>query len=423
MRELVQGAPPIEKKNYLLQLSLYGGEFFQQIPNISEFNSKLRIIITKGDITDSSEISNSWAPSWKEQHNIPMKSPFYITFIVIEVWYKQPSEKLLGRFVLDFNQLVKDGQLETKWNMIYGPEREDGFMKRLKYEYKMGSESEPHYYYGRVLTSAKWVQDDNPSRSKYPSPDPMFPEIKTYRIWLDLYELNSKFISSSEKLQVELQVGPILIVNKKAVYNKNLTKFFWKTDSDIRSPPQDVELPVDPSQLPDIFIRVKKEVGFFSSSWEDIAYCRFKPLELLNNRENVRPKWNRLRKVYTQVKGDTEDNYLGLLLCSVNLFVVPKESRINRPIVIETKNFKKYKLVAVLYMANDIPVVNKGKLPKAKIEINFNGKTKSAISDDESVNPVFGQVIFISTFLNDCLDLSENIKMVLSDESGFTSSL
>lgn len=421
LKELVQGAPPIEKKSYLLSLSIYQGEFVE-LPWIKEMNSKIKVILSEGDITESLIISNSRTPGWKEQYNLPMKSPFYITYIIVEVWYEQSGEKLLGRFCLDFNQLIKDGQLEVKWNLIYGPERENSLMRKLKYQYKFGTEVEQHFYFGRVLCSAKWVQDDNPARMKYPSPDVQYPEERMYVFWFDCYELTSKFLSSNDEIFIECQVGD-KVVNKKtpAAYNTSLKKFYWKNEKEIRFKEFTIMMPSDVTQIPDIFIRIKKKGGLFSDD-EYIAYCRFKPQELLTNRTFVKAKWQKLRMCKTQVKGDSDENYLGLLLCSVNFFT-KTDTLQERPIVIETRNFKKYKLISIIYMANDLPVLNKGSLPSPMIEITFNGKTRKTKIANENINPVYGEIMFISTYLNDVLDLSENIRMSVIDKGGLTSPL
>jgi hypothetical protein len=161
VKDLIQGAPPIEKKSYLMSLNIYQGEFCN-LPWMKEFSSKIKIIISENNCTETLAISNSLTPGWKEQFNIPMRSPFFITYIVIEIWTLWSGEKLLGRFVMDFNQLFKDGTLDTRWYLIYGPERENSLMRRLKYQYKFGTEVEHHYYFGRILASAKWVPDDSP---------------------------------------------------------------------------------------------------------------------------------------------------------------------------------------------------------------------------------------------------------------------
>ncbi len=126
MKDLIQGAPPIEKKSYLMTINLYQGEF-TELPWIKDFSSKIKIIVNEGLNVETMVISNSLSPGWKEQMHIPMRSPFYMTYIVCEVYISDNT--VLGKFVLDFNQLYKDGTLDTKWYLIYGQERENSFQK------------------------------------------------------------------------------------------------------------------------------------------------------------------------------------------------------------------------------------------------------------------------------------------------------
>jgi len=409
VKDLIQGAPPIEKKSYLMSINIYQGEF-GQLPSVKDFNSKVRIIVNDGNFGESLVISNSLNPGWKEQFNIPMRSPFYITYIIIEIWTIVSSEKLLGRFVLDFNQLFKDGNLDTKWYLIYGPERENSFMRKLKYQYKFGKEVEHHFYCGRLLVSCKWVPDEAPSAMKYATPDVQFPEVRMFILWLDIYELTSKVLSSGDEIFVECQIGNKVPITKTAAqYNSVLKKFFWTKD--IRFKEETMSFPSDYTHIPDIFIRIKKKGGIFSDD-EYIGYCRFKAQDLIENRQNVKPKWQKLRMCKTQVKGDADENYLGLLLCSINFFPNPPDnSGVNRPIVIETRNYKKYKLISIIYKANDLPVLNQGSLPSCRTNISFNGKTRKTKIEKSDNNPIWGEVMFISTYLNNCLDLSDNILM------------
>lgn len=88
LRNKIEGAPPLENKNYLMSIDVYKGEFCK-LPWIKELNAKFRIIVNEGEITESVAISNTRTPSWKETYNIPMRSPFYINFIIIEIYYEE----------------------------------------------------------------------------------------------------------------------------------------------------------------------------------------------------------------------------------------------------------------------------------------------------------------------------------------------
>jgi len=191
----------------------------------------------------------------------------------------------------------------------------------------------------------------------------------------------------------------------------------------------------DPTQLPDIFIRLCHKGGLFSEEY--IAYTRLKFVDILQKKNEVKPIWYNLRKTNTTLKGDSEENYIGLLLCAINIF--PSDKTFNRPILIDNKNYKKYKLLSLIYMAKDLPNVSQGSVicPYAKVE--FNGRSKQTKPDmgiskkDEkedfkekkddakvekgTLNPVWGEALLIETLINEDLSLSDSIKLSCWDNT------
>jgi hypothetical protein len=335
------------------------------------------------------------------------------------------GEKILGKILIDFNQLVRDSNMESRWYIIYGPQRaENSFMKNLNYQWGMWKEVEPYFYFGRVLASAKWIPDENPTKIKYDIPPIVPPNEIEYVFWLDIYELTSEPLGVSDNIFFEFQVADI-IKEKQATYNSNLKKFYLK-DKEKRFHAERISLPVEVSQIPDIFIRVfKKNTGMFggASNKDYIGYKRFKIADLIQNKWAVKTRWEKMRMCYTTVKGDSEDNYLGLILCSVNLFVLRADDDVHkRPILNETNTFKKFKLISVIYMANELPVSSSA-LPKGFVKISFNGVNKRTNPLEEgNLNPIWGESLYISTLLNDSVELSEHIKMELYDESSMLGS-
>lgn len=86
--ELIEGVPPLERKTYLMTINIYKGDFVKKLPGIKELNAKFKIIVNEGDAIENVAIVNSFTPNWKEQYNIPMKYPFYINFVVIEIYHE-----------------------------------------------------------------------------------------------------------------------------------------------------------------------------------------------------------------------------------------------------------------------------------------------------------------------------------------------
>jgi hypothetical protein len=417
IKELVPGAPPIVKKSYLMTINIYQGDFCT-LKWIKDYNLKCKIIVTEGVTnTETLYINNSQIPAWKDQFSIPMKSPFYISYIVVEVWYNQIGDRLLGRFYLDFEQLVKEGTLDDKWYLIYGPEREDGFFKRLKYQYRLGRDTEHHFYFGRVLCSAKLVEDENPPKGKIGAPEVLPPKERPYIFWFDVYELTSKILTPSDTIYIEIQVGNYIKSNEiPARHNSELKKFYWKGKKEIRFAELEIMMPFDVNQIPDIFIRIIRKGGIFSEE-EYLAYCRFKTGELLDKREVVKASWEKIRMSKTELKEETDQNFLGFLLCAINFF--PKDSYNPRPVVIETGNYKKYKLLSIIYTANNLPVNKSGNLPIPKVQISFNGKyVETQKNIEATLDPEWGEVMYISTYLNDCMDLADDIHLEVIDTDG-----
>lgn len=414
LSNLIIGKPLIEVKTYLLQLVIFKGEF-AELPGISEINSKVRIILQTEKIDTITKL-NSKTPTYRTLHNIPIKSPFNISFIVCEII--QDEDTIIGRFIIDFNILVKDGILEAKWINFYGPERDNSsFITNLKYKYEMGTEVEPYYYSGKILLEAKLLPDENATKTIGATAGEItFPTEKKYTCWIDIYELSSIKIDSGEKIYVEIQIGSIVKPSGEemevAEYDDKTKKFCWENK---RMNPFTVSLPEDESQCPDVFLRVFTKGSLFNSDKKNyLAYKRFSFNEISRNKNNILVKWETLRKTNTSLKGDTDENMIGLILCSVNIFTsmeIPK-----RPIIVPATNFKKYRLFGFICMGSNL-VIEGSDLPNPLVEISFNGKTRRVEEDKKTLNPVWNKPLQITTTINENLELSDKIKMKLIDNS------
>lgn len=414
-KDLIQGAPPLEMKSFEMSICIYKGEFCSKLPGITHLNSMFRIV-HENENYESNIVSKSFTPKWNLQWNIPMRHPFYLTYIVVDI---VNDNSIIGKIFLDFVHLVKDGNLEPKWYLIYGPIRdEDSFIKNIKYQYRIGKDVEPYFYYGRVLASAKWVEDDTPTKAKYDITDAIPPNEINYIFWVDIYELSISHSDIGESIFFEVQMGEYLN-EKEAKYNNSIKKYYLP-DKEKRFHSQIISLPKDVGQMPDCFIRIyRAKSSYFGGnhSKEYIGYKRIRAVDLLLNKWNIRVNWEKMRMCETTIKGDSAENYLGFLLCSINLFPKIEDDTHKRPLLFQTTNFKKYKFISVIYMANSIPVASSS-LPKPKVDIIFNGKRKSTTRLKEgTINPIWGESLYLSTLINDSLELSEHIRMEVYDES------
>jgi hypothetical protein len=313
-----------------------------------------------------------------------------------------------------FSRLEKDGMLDAKWYPIYGPARTSGFIRKLKYSYKYGTDIEEYLYFGRVLAAAKFGPSENPSFGLKSVSEAPTERIKEYNFWFDIYEFT---LSDKEFLDCEL-CGEFQILNKikcsnPAMYNKRTQKYHWKPE-DRRFKKITMELPEDKSQLPYVYLRIKKLGSSIFASDTYIGYLKF-DLKGLINIKQVKPLWNKLRKCETKIDNiDDQDNFLGDVLCSFNCFLNTdneNDAFLNkRPILYDTKSYKKYKLVAIIYMGKNFPL----KEEPCFCEINFYNEGKKPIVTDsisKDTTPDWNDLLFITVMLNEGLELCENIKL------------
>ena len=315
---------------------------------------------------------------------------------------------------MTFSRLEKDGMLDARWYAIYGPARTSGFIRKLKYSYKYGTDIEEYLYFGRVLAAAKFGPSENPSAGLKGVSDAPQERLKEYNFWFDIYELT---LLDKDYLDCEI-CGEFQIINKikcsnPALYNKKSQKYHWKKN-DRRFKKITMELPEDKSQLPYVYLRIKKLSGSIFASDTYIGYLKFDVKDLINIKQ-VKPLWNKLRKCETKIDNlEDQDNFLGDVLCSFNCFLnTDKETDAflnKRPILYDTKSFKKYKLVSIIYMGKNFPL----KEEPCFCEINFYNEGKKPVKTDsiaKNAAPEWNDVLFITVMLNEGLELSENIKL------------
>lgn len=213
---------------------------------------------------------------------------------------------------MEFNRLQKDGMLDAKWYNLYGPYRQSGFIRKLKYSYKYGTDLEEYFYFGRVLAGAKFVSSDNPQTGIKNVSDIPTERKRPYNFWLDIYELmvtDNDFLDC--ELVVEYQVSTQVICSNPAIYNSRTKKYMWKKE-DRRFKRLTIELPEDINQLPYTFLRIKKVGTSIFSSDVYIGYLKFDTKSLLTQKD-VKPTWNKLRKCETKIENtDDAENYLGI---------------------------------------------------------------------------------------------------------------
>jgi hypothetical protein len=89
LKDIVQGKANIEVKSYLMSVIIYRGEFCTHMPGISELTSKFKIKVNEGEYYESNFVSKSFTPKWNTQWNIPMRYPFYLTYIIVDIVHEQ----------------------------------------------------------------------------------------------------------------------------------------------------------------------------------------------------------------------------------------------------------------------------------------------------------------------------------------------
>jgi len=324
---------------------------------------------------------------------------------------------------MEFNRLQKDGMLDPKWYNLYGPYRQSGFIRKIKYAYKYGTDLEEYFYFGRVLAAAKFASSDNPQSGIKNVSELPTERKKMYNFWLDIYELIITDSSFQDcELVAEYQASTQIIISAPAVYSQKSKKYTWKKE-DRRFKRLSLELPEDINQLPFVLVRIKKIGTSIFSSDVYIGYLKFDTKNLITQKE-VKPTWNKLRKCETKIDNtDDVENYLGDILCAFNCFQATENAINKRPVLYDTKSYKKYKLVSIIYMGKSFPLKD-DKTPMY-CEINFYNNAKFPIVTDyqyEIANPEWNNILFITAMLNEGLELSENIKLFAKFKSGFLNS-
>jgi hypothetical protein len=320
-----------------------------------------------------------------------------------------------------FSRLEKDGILDARWYNLYGPYRSNGLMRRLKYAYKYGTDEEEYLYFGRVLASAKFGPTDNASYGLKNTETAPVERKKEYNFWLDIYELkiyDSEHYNS--EICVEFQINTKIKLSEKAYFLEKSKKYIWKPDSARRFKRIAIELPEDKYQLPFGFIRIKKiGTSIFSSD----TYIGYIKIDLNNylNLGDTKPTWISVRKTETAIDNiEDNKNVLGDILCNFNCFLsdMSNNQEIKRPVLLETRIVKKFKLVGIIYMGKHFPLKEEALF----LEIIFyNDPKKDPIVTDDIIkesNPEWNDVLFITAMLNEGLELSENIKLIAKFRNG-----
>lgn len=416
-----------------------------------ELNMSIRLIVDNENI-ETISIRNSIDPSFRVYHSIPIEKSALRSFIIIELLHN--SNLAIGRILIDFEGLVKNNFIEGRWYNIYGPERDSSsFLTKFNYKMNLWKEYEKFYYLGRILLEFKLTQPELAPikiiNRQVPEMD--FPFEKNYLIWFDIYELSSNAISEEEEIFVELQVGRYRMLNfieddnelinfnnnskvYGSFYNTYNKKFTWVNK---RFKVISAKLPEDISQIPDIFLLLYKK-STFNNDCIYIGYKRIIAQDILKRENNVKIIWESIRKVKTKINEDVIENYLGLLLCSINILrsdlsygrdltslfikennnyeVNDNETKIHRPQLQSLTTFKNYKLIGFICMATNL-YSSDGKFPLCMVKLSFNGKEKCTREVENSVNPVFNSVLKLSTTLPENLSLCEKIKLSLYDHN------
>ena len=321
---------------------------------------------------------------------------------------------------MDFNRLQKDGMLDAKWFNLYGPYRQDGIFKSIRYAYKMGTDVEEYFLFGRVFASAKFFFNENPQSGIKNVSDTPQERKKKYNFWLDIYELTIEGYNGNDSIIIEYQINNLVLRSEVAIYNHKSKKFSWKKE-DRRFNKVTLELPEDLNQLPKAIIRIiKKGTSIFSRD----AYIGYKKFELKNliDKKDVKPTWNKIRKCETTIENpDEAENLLGDILCALNCFQSIENQLSKRPLLYDTKTFKKYKLIAIIYMGKNFPKT--GSNSKLFCEIKFYNPNTPKITEQipEDSNPEWTNILFITAMLNEGLELSDNIRLFAKQSGLFGS--
>jgi len=163
-------------------------------------------------------------------------------------------------------------------------------------------------YLGRVLIAFNMTSNEKPQLNQGQANAIKEPKIRHYQLWIDLYSLiKCDIIQEGAPVWAQISIGskrtkdPIV-----AKYKPKKKAYVWKKVS--VDALEDLQLPHDFNQIPDIFIDLYTTT--FSGD-ERFGYLRINPKHCISVKP--KPNWFRLKSPYN----DSGNTNIGLLMCNI----------------------------------------------------------------------------------------------------------
>ena len=382
--DLTGSKKDLNQKRYLLSINLISAEIVH-FPWLSDVNIKYRIEVTFAKSDSPKAPISSFFPNWNLQYNFAINLPSETSFINIYI-SDEKSGTILGVVSLSMRQLIDEGIISNRWINLYGPVDSKSFFSGLLNMFGLEQDRAEFICCGRVLTSAKIIQDDYANTNRETSLETDKPAETFYQLWVDLYEISG--VDFKEML-VEIQVGNTVEYSKSAHYLESLDSYSWGS---IRMRPRQVNIPNDASMVGDTFIRLVS-----SNRMNYFGYVRLSTVELIRQKTAVKPQWYEMKSIYVENIG-TDEETVAHLLASINIVDLSVKVRPE----VERFDFPPYILISNVYMGRDIPLID-GVVPSLSVRVALLSKSIKTEGVKQSLAPKWNETLLVRTFLNKTL--------------------
>lgn len=269
-------------------------------------------------------------------------------------------------------------------------------------------------YRGSALISTRLIK--NPGKIpesvavkpiNYDIPDNYFPTKDYYSFRALVYRvadldvnLTSSGLLSSPLYNISFTVGSRIINSSfKSFAEKNIIEFTELIQI------VDLFLPIDISQLPDVFININKGS---EKQYQSIAFCRVKAIHLLQHGLNAHTKWYQLLHDESAIAGKARDRgFAGTVLMKVALVnnndirdnASGHDWEMDKKLITVVKRIC---LRCFVYQARNLPSADDNGLIDPYIKIRFNGEKRKTSTKEVCCNPLYYECLeFITTIPDD----------------------
>jgi len=178
---------------------------------------------------------------------------------------------------------------------------------------------------------------------------------------------------------------------------------------------EQLELPTDPLQMPDIFLYLVKGPDISS---KEVSFCRVKPVTLLDSKFTKGPTWFDLESDPTKFGrfGLSEDSYPGSLLVRLGFGWMEHAREVKWPsYTADLENKKNYGLRVNVFQCRNLPSSDENGQLDPYVKVRFCGRKKKTKTLSTTADPCFYEVLEFAEELPENRILHPNIIVQIWD--------